>query len=450
MKAWHELVMSSSQVFQNSDVMDLVQSVQAMNQAHASFLKIDLAEREKMISSVLDAFKLELATHADAIADTFNESIGVPKNRVRQEMLPTAAELLNQVEGTFRERSEKGTAFYPSAGHCAVFLGWTDPLVSFVRRVPVLFAAGNAVCLKPSRTSAAAYDLMGKLWFNSLEATGLPKGLFQILHGAGEGEDQIGELILRHPAMKSIYWIGRTESAQKARVAALQNGKRFFFSGSGRNPAVIFPNPDAGAFEAKVRKLADLVLDAHGLGPFRPSRFFIQESVYKTVLEIITDQWGRVQKEGDLVGTLPLKECLRFDHQLKLALSETGKLVTGGSRAELVIQPTLIRDLTNCSTLQGEELSGPVMTAASFKYLHEALKYANTSPLGLSAYLLHSEAEKISAISSKVEASRVITDPGIPRSAYLFRSVHPVKQSQSEDDGVDAIFGSSQWRARVF
>ncbi|MBN8541717.1 MAG: aldehyde dehydrogenase family protein [Deltaproteobacteria bacterium] len=442
--------MSSSQVFQNSDVMALVQSVQAMNQAHASFLKIDLSEREKMISSVLHSFKLELSTHADAIVSTFSESIGVPKRRVLEEMLPTATELLNQVEETFLGLSEKGVAFFPSAGHCAVFLGWTDPLISFVRRIPVLFAAGNAVCLKPSRTSSAAYDLLGKLWHKSLEAGGLQKGLFQILHGAGEGEDQIGELILRHPAMKSIYWIGRTEAALKARVAALQEGKRFFFSGSGRNPAIIFPHQEADIFEAKVRRLADLVLDAHGLGPFRPSRFFVQESIYKQVLEIITDQWDRVQTAGAFAGKLPLKECLRFDRQLKLALSETGKLVTGGSRAEHVIQPTLIRDLTNCSTLQGEELSGPVITAASFKYLHEALKYANTSPLGLSAYLLHPDGEKISAISSKIEASRVITRPEISRSTYLFKTVCPVKQSQSEDDGIDAIFRSSQWRSRVF
>jgi acyl-CoA reductase-like NAD-dependent aldehyde dehydrogenase len=442
--------MSSSQVFQNSDVMALVQSVQAMNQAHASFLKIDLAERERMISSVLRSFKLELSIHANAIASTFSESIGVPQKRVLDEMLPTATELLNQIEETFREFSEKGVAFYPSAGHCAVFLGWTDPLVSFVRRVPVLFAASNAVCLKPSRTSASAYDFLGKLWQKSLESNGVPKGLFQILHGAGEGEEQIGELIVRHPAMKSIYWIGRTEAALKARVSALQEGKRFFFSGSGRNPAIIFPHPEAEIFEAKVRRMADLVLDAHGLGPFRPSRFFIQESVYKQVLEIITDQWDRIQKAEGLAVALPLKECLRFDHQLKLALSETGKLVTGGSRAERVIKPTLIRDLTNCSTLQGEELSGPVITAASFKYLHEALKYANTSPLGLSAYLLHSESEKISAISSKIEASRVITRPELSRSTYLLKSVHPVKQSQSEDDGVGAIFGSSQWRSRVF
>lgn len=450
MKSWHEVSMSSSQVFQNSDIMVLVQSVQAMNQAHAGFLKVDQLEREKTIVNVILAFKAKLSTSVELIADTFNQSIGVPRERVQREMVPTAIELLNQLEECIRGLSTRGEAVYPSAGHCAVFLGWTDPLVSFVRRVPVLFASGNAVCLKPSRTSAACYDLLGKLWLECLEGCGAPRGLFQVLHGAGEGEDQIGELILRHPAVKSIYWIGRTDSALSARMIALQSGKRFHFSGSGRNPAIIFPNPSATTLEVHLRKLADLVLDVHGLGPFRPSRFFIHESIYKQALEIITDQWVKVQNAGDAVGTLPSAECRRFDIQLKLALSETGKLVTGGARENLRIQPTLIRDLTNCSTLQGEELSGPVMTAASFKYLHEALKYANTSPLGLAAYLLHPEEEKVASISLKIEASRVFTRPDVPRGSYLFKSVHSVKQSQSADDGVSAIFESSQWRSRKF
>lgn len=430
--------------------MHLVQSVQAMNQAHASWTKVDQSERGSSISSVLQEFQKQILANSEALALCLYHSIGVPKARVSAEMIPTATALISELQEFVQALIDRGEAFYPSAGHCAVFLGWTDPLVSFVRRVPVLFSAGNAVCLKPSRTSAAAYDFIGKLWLNSLEVCGLPKGLFQILHGTGEGEDQIGELILRHPAMKTIYWIGRTDAALRARKIAFQSEKRFFYSGSGRNPALIFPHPSSEALEASVRQLADLVLDAHGLGPFRPSRFFIHESIYKQALEIITDQWGSAQKFGDATGELPMGECQRFDDQLKLALSETGKLVTGGQREDRRIHPTLIRDLTNCSTLQGEELSGPVMTAASFKYLHEALKYANTSPLGLSAYVIHPEVEKTAAIGLKVEASRIITRSNLPRSSYLFKAVEPVKQSQTGDDGVLAIFRSSQWRSRCF
>lgn len=440
--------MSSSQVFQNSGVMDLVQSVKGMNQAFTSFSKMETADRVKAVAGTLSDFKVRLEKNAEAIARNLEQAIGVPRVRVTGEMIPTAISLLGQLEEKFKNEVDLDEWFFPSAGHCAVFLGWTDPLVSFVRRIPVLFAAGNAVCLKPSRVSASAYALLGEFWQQSLEAGGLDKGLFQILHGQGEGEDQIGELILRHPALKSIYWIGRTESALKARRIALEGEKRFFYSGSGRNPALIFPHPDEVVFETLLRKMAQTVMDPHGHGPYRPSRFFIQESVYKQSLEILVDELSKTERAGGC-GQLPESECVRFDQQTKLALSETGKLATGGQRDGRLISPTLIRDLTNCSTLQGEELAGPAMTAASFKYLHEAVKYANISPLGLSAYVLHPEREKRPSIARKLEVTRVLTAPDVPRATYLFLPASAVKLSQSGEDGLDPILSSSQWRSRL-
>ncbi|MDZ4081965.1 MAG: hypothetical protein U1E10_03435, partial [Bdellovibrionales bacterium] len=71
--------MSSSQVFQNSEIMHLVQSVQAMNQAHSSWSKVDHAEREKSISAVLQEFQKQLIVNSDALSQCLHESIGVPK-----------------------------------------------------------------------------------------------------------------------------------------------------------------------------------------------------------------------------------------------------------------------------------------------------------------------------------------------------------------------------------
>jgi aminomuconate-semialdehyde/2-hydroxymuconate-6-semialdehyde dehydrogenase len=45
----------------------------------------------------------------------------------------------------------------------------------------------------------------------------------------------------------------------------------------------------------------------------------------------------------------------------------------------------LIDDLTNCSEIHQTEIFGPVVTINSFKYAKEAVKWANTSPYGLSA-----------------------------------------------------------------
>jgi aminomuconate-semialdehyde/2-hydroxymuconate-6-semialdehyde dehydrogenase len=49
------------------------------------------------------------------------------------------------------------------------------------------------------------------------------------------------------------------------------------------------------------------------------------------------------------------------------------------------LRPTLIDDLTNCSEIHQTEIFGPVVTVNSFKYPHDAVKWANNSPYGLSA-----------------------------------------------------------------
>jgi len=67
--------------------------------------------------------------------------------------------------------------------------------------------------------------------------------------------------------------------------------------------------------------------------------------------------------------------------------------LTGGGTPDLPVQfkngyflkPTVIQELTNCSEIHQTEIFGPVVTINSFKYAHEAVKWANNSPYGLSA-----------------------------------------------------------------
>jgi aminomuconate-semialdehyde/2-hydroxymuconate-6-semialdehyde dehydrogenase len=95
---------------------------------------------------------------------------------------------------------------------------------------------------------------------------------------------------------------------------------------------------------------------------------------------------------GPLVSAQHYEKVLAL---LELAKKEGGKIIAGGSRPELgaelkngyFLRPTVIQDLTNCSELHQTEIFGPVVTVNSFKYPHDAVKWANNSPYGLSASL---------------------------------------------------------------
>ena len=443
----------------SSNLIDVVQVIQAMNRAQATWIKETKEDRDLRTQKMLAGFLAKVEAHQKELAHELALDIGMPLKTGLGRALPGAIETLKETLKIFEENLKSPRA--PASGHAAVFLGWTDPITSFIRRVPMILASGNGVCVKPSSTAPRSVFKISNLLLQALQDSQMPAGLFAVLFGAGAAahakgdEEAVGPALLRHPGLKTIYWLGRTDSALIAREIAEAHGKRFHYAGSGRNPAILFQGFEAGAHDVILSNLARAIIDPHGLGPYRPSRLFIQESVYKPSLEALASQLSAFKKGDPLsldtdVGPLPRREIESFQKQTKLALSETGHKVVGGETSENFAEPTLIRDLTNCSTLQSEELAGPWATAASFKYQHDALKYANTSPLGLAGFVIHPDVSKATGVAEKLEASRVFFSSEVPWPRAITEPTSPVKQSGNGFDGIRAIFEFGRWQSRYF
>lgn len=439
--------------------MDVVHVIQAMNRAQTSWSKCSREERDLQIRNFLTAFATAIEGSRQVLAQTLAVDIGMPVRRASSRSVTAAVSTVLETLRTFENASRAGMSRFPAAGNSALLMGWTDPLLSFCRRVPVVLAAGNAICVKPSSRAPRTAAAVSSLVLEAMKQAGLPLGMFAVLHGHGEAslpeEQTVGEALLTHPGFKTIFWVGRSDAAELARTTAVAHGKRFHFVGSGRNPALLFHGFERDLEDSHVLNLAQAIIDPHGFGPYRPSRFFVHESIYKEVIAGLEKQF-QAYKIGDPlidetdVGPLPKRETANFERQLQTALSESGRLVTGGRLETGVPQPTLVRDLTNCSTLQSEELAGPLATIASFKYSHEALKYANTSPLGLASFVLHPDRDKANAIAEKLEASRVFFSPLPPWPQAFTADARAVKRSANSTDGIEEVFKFAQWTSTHF
>lgn len=434
-----------------SDVMDVVQSIAAMNRAQAAWGKETAIERSKRVTKALELFRSAILKNAEDLATMLAHDIGMPIRVARARSLPGSIGL---VEAALAAQAElKFEA--PSAGIIALLLGWTDPLTQFCRRVPLALVAGCPIVVKASSHAPLTLASVARLWIEATNEAAVPAGLFALLNG--RGENGVGEVLLRHPAVKTVHWIGRSEAALRAQrvvnEASIDSFKRLFFYGSGRNPAVVAAGEGVDV-KSLAATFARALTDTHALGPYRPSRFFIQDSIYKDFTDELKVALEALVVGDPLdpkteVGPLPKREVARFDRQLAAALGETGKLVTGGVAGSEngLVRPTLVRDLTNCSTLQGEELAGPWATIASYKYQHEALKYANTSPLGLAGYAIHPDAAKAESLASKLEVSRVFFQAEPPWPAPLITRAMPVKQSANVVDGFAEFLALHRWQA---
>lgn len=103
----------------------------------------------------------------------------------------------------------------------------------------VAIACGNTVLLKPSERNPSCAALLAEL---ALKA-GLPKGVFNVVHGAKETVNAL----LEHPIIQAISFVGQTTTAEYIQKKAIAHGKRVQAFGGAKNHALVMPDADLGS-----------------------------------------------------------------------------------------------------------------------------------------------------------------------------------------------------------
>jgi len=138
---------------------------------------------------------------------------------------------------------------------------------------------------------------------------------------------------------------------------------------------------------------------------------------------------GDPSDAGTQVG--PLVSQMQFDKVQALiqkGIDEGAKLETGGvGRPEgmnrgYFVKPTVFSHVTNDMTIAQEEIFGPVLSLIGYKDEEDAVRIANDTVYGLSAYISGS-AERAKAVASKLRAGNVHlngagVNPGAPFGGY--------------------------------
>jgi malonate-semialdehyde dehydrogenase (acetylating) / methylmalonate-semialdehyde dehydrogenase len=101
---------------------------------------------------------------------------------------------------------------------------------------PVALACGNPFILKPSERDPSAALLLAD-W---LTDAGLPRGVFNVVHGDKETVDAL----LQHPDIAAISFVGSTPIARYIYETAAHTGKRCQALGGAKNHMIIMPDAD--------------------------------------------------------------------------------------------------------------------------------------------------------------------------------------------------------------
>jgi 1-pyrroline-5-carboxylate dehydrogenase len=295
---------------------------------------------------------------------------------------------------------ERDTLTYIPLGVGAVIPPWNFAAAIMAGMTVASIVCGNTVVLKPSSDSPTIAAKFVEL----LEECGLPEGVVNLCPGGGAS---FGDALVLHPKVRYIAFTGSREVGLHINhsAATQQPGqiwiKRTVLEMGGKDAIIVDSDAD---IDSAVEGVAQAAFGFQGQKCSACSRAIIDERIYDKFLEKLKARVERITL-GDpvdnpnmaaVINEGSMNDILRY---IEIGKKE-GRLITGGGRAThagdgYFIQPTVIADIQPKSTLEQEEIFGPVLAVIKSRNLDHALEIANDTEFGLTGAVYSSSREKL-------------------------------------------------------
>lgn len=408
----------------DSTELDVVQAIQAAQKAFGDWSATKAVDRAKILNRIADLVEENL--EALALAETGD--VGKPLSLSKAMDIPRVAWNFRYFASAILQKHEMATDMDGVAlnyvlrqpiGVCGLIAPWNLPLYLLSWKIAPALACGNTVVCKPSEFTSKTAFLLGDI----LNRAGLPKGVCNIILGRGE---PAGSFLVSHPGVPLISFTGGTATGEKIQKLAAPHFKKLSLELGGKNATIVFK-------DAELKKVIPQVARSSFLNQGEiclcGSKILVQEEIFeefcaefgKHVDSLVV---GDPLDEKTFMGPLVSKQHFdKVSSAIALAKKENGRFIAGGAPPDLsgelkngyYLRPTVIKDLTNCSEIHQTEIFGPVVTVNSFKYAHEAAKWANNSPYGLAASIWTKDLQRAHKVAADLKVGTVWVNTWLER-----------------------------------
>ena len=293
-------------------------------------------------------------------------------------------------------------------GPVAVITPWNTPFMLATWKIAPALAAGCTVVHKPAEWSPLTAMMLAEI----MTEAGVPPGVVNMINGVGE---RAGKLLTEHPAIRATAFIGESKTGSLIMSQGAPTLKRVHLELGGKNPVIVFDDAD---LERAVDAVVFMIYSLNGERCTSSSRLLVQRSIYERFIDRVAERVAKLKvghpldpatEIGPLIHARHLDKVLSY---FRIAREEGAQIKVGGNRVAalkpgLYVQPTLLTHASNTMRVAREEIFGPVLTAIAFDDEAEALKAANDSPYGLTAYIWTSNTGRALRMAHGVEAGMV-------------------------------------------
>ncbi|AME06881.1 methylmalonate-semialdehyde dehydrogenase [Bacillus siamensis] len=284
---------------------------------------------------------------------------------------------------------------------------------------PMAISLGNTFILKPSERTPLLTEKLADLF----EQAGLPKGVFNVVHGAHD----VVNGILEHPEIKAISFVGSKPVGEYVFKKGSEHLKRVQALTGAKNHTIVLNDAH---LEDTVTNIIGAAFGSAGERCMACAVVTVEEGIADEFMAKLQEKAADIKLGNGLDDGVFLGPVIREDNKkrthsyIEKGIEEGARLLCDGrenvTEDGYFVGPTIFDNVTTDMTIWKDEIFAPVLSVMRVKNLKEAVDIANQSEFANGACLFTSNANAIRYFRENIDAGMLGINLGVPAPMAFF------------------------------
>lgn len=309
------------------------------------------------------------------------------------------------------------TLYRESLGVCVGIAPWNFPaMIPMGWMAPLAIVCGNTFVLKPASSTPMTSLYMAGLY----KEAGFPDGVLNVVPCSRTES----ELLLSHPEVKAVTFVGSTKVGAHVYATAAANGKRVQALCEAKNHALVLKDAPI------VRTAAGIINSAFGCAGERCMALpaiVVEEEIADELIAELVRQCGE-QKVGPAYdANSTLGPVVSYEHMksinewIAMGEQEGAKVVLDGRNIKVegyeggyYVGHTILDHVTEEMTVGQREIFGPVLCVKRVRSFEEGLAMMNRNPFANGSVIFTQNGYYAREFAKRTDGGMVGVNVGIP------------------------------------
>ena len=366
--------------------------------------------RSAMLQEIVNGMMLDRELLADLICQEAGKPIRYAIAEVDRaiQTFRVASEEARRIPGEYLSLDwtpggdgKEGWLRYFPIGVVGAISPFNFPLNLAAHKIAPALAAGCPIILKPASQTPVAILHLAEI----ISQVGLPDGALSIM----PMKRQTGNLLVTDSRIKLLTFTGSPEVGWKMKNDA---GQKRVVLELGGNAGVLMA--DADQMEMAVAKCTTGAFAYSGQVCIHVQRIFVLKQLFEEFVKQFLERTQRLvagdpqDPATDISVMIDENNAVRVENWIREAVADGAKILAGGKRKGLFVEPTVITGTNPEMKVFSQEVFGPIVVVEPVTSFQEGIDLINHSRFGLQAGVFTNNLEEMNLAFEELEVGGVV------------------------------------------